>query len=107
MKRTIYTLLSSAIIFGANAADGVHLKINKDDFIGGIVGSQAVFLYKNNDAAAITDPDKLKLMANILKKEICNDKDMRSVIESGISAIFIYPTKNMDAATIVTVENCD
>ncbi|BCD67325.1 hypothetical protein [Nitratiruptor sp. YY09-18] len=109
-------LLTSLIFFAASfstalANDSTKLNLHNGT-LRGVVGNSAVFIYKGKkfDMIANVDDDKIKLkkIENILKKSICSNKKLRSiVIDQGIGVLYIYEgsSKN-NQATAIYIDSC-
>ena len=93
---------------GASAAHFSSPQGKKAQQVGGIVGNTAFFMYPNNDAANVKDPTTLNAMAALAKKQICQGKDTRMLVEEmGLQVMFVYPNKKDGSVTVLTIESCD
>ncbi len=79
----------------------------KDGYVGGVVGNSIIYIYRNAEAAKISDKMQLMMLKDIAKKQICEQKDTRSVIEdSKLSVVFIYEDIKTGKTTIVYLDSC-
>jgi len=109
MKKIILSIsamaIASTMAFAGSA--GAHFK-TEDGTLGGIVGNNLIFIYKDNKAATIKDKTKVGIMSNMLKKQLCEKDNTRKLIQdAGLQVLFIYPDKNVSEATVISVNSCD
>ncbi len=66
-----------------------------------ITNDMLLLLYPNIDVDTIT----LDAAKRYFEKEICQDKEQRTIIDSGRKAVFIYP-KNKKRMLVVVIDSC-
>ena len=111
IKTAILSLLCVQTLYAVSGASAAHFSSpqgKKAQQVGGIVGNTAFFVYPNNDAANVKDPTTLNAMAALAKKQICQGKDTRMLIEEmGLQVMFVYPNQKDGSVTVLTIESCD
>jgi len=104
-------LLGTTALFGMDGAAAAHFSSPKGkdaSQVGGIVGNTAFFLYNKNDAANVKEPKTLNTMAMIARKQICEGKDTRMLVnEMKMTVMFVYPNEKDGSVTVITVSKCD
>ena len=107
----VFLLACAEGLFATSGASASHFSSpqgKKAQQIGGIVGNTAFFMYPNNEAANVKDATTLNAMAALAKKQICQGKDTRMLVEEmGMQVMFIYPNKKDGSVTVLTIESCD
>ena len=111
IKTLLGLLMIAASLHAAQGAFAAHFSSPRGKHaqqVGGIIGRTAFFMYPDNDAAKIKDPTTLNAMAAIAKKQICQGKDTRMLVEDmNMQVLFVYPNKKDGSVTVLTIENCE
>ncbi len=115
MKRSIIAVsdlfMLTGSLYAQEGAFGAHFSSPKGKQatqVGGIVGHTVFFMYPKNDAAKIKDPTTLNMMATIAKKQICEGKDTRMLVEDmKMQVVFAYPNQKDGSVTVVTIDSCE
>lgn len=111
MKK-ILTAIIIALTLGASCAsanEAKYFKVTKDSpNLGGVVGNTAVYIYPGNDISGLTNDVQMKMLTNYTKKTICGKEGTRKLVaDFGLKVLYIYPSKGLKSAVMVTVTNCD
>lgn len=103
----ISILFCAYSLYGVEGASAAHFSSPKGKQVGGIVGKTAFFMYNDNEASKVADPTTLNAMAAVAKKQICQGKDTRMLVEDmNMQVMFVYPNRKDGSVTVLTVENC-
>ena len=113
MKKTAAGILIFGLVhalYAASGASAAHFSSPKGkqaQQVGGIVGNTAFFMYPDNEASKVKDPTTLNAMAALARKQICQGKDTRMLVEDmKMQVMFVYPNKKDGSVTVLTVDNC-
>ena len=99
----LITLISSYIF--AKSADAAFFT-KSDNTLGGMVGNSAIFIYTDQNSIS-QDENFISNLKKIAQDMVCKDKDMRDIVSTLDSVIYIYLNKNGQKVAIVKIKSCD
>jgi hypothetical protein len=102
MKKTVLTLLFLSGILTANSGEIFNFE---DGAAGGLVGNTAMYVYKKETKELPSTKFEAKLLALSGKSKICEDKQAKEMIKSGLKIQYVYVSDKRVA--VVTIDNCD
>ena len=105
MKKIIK--IASAVMFFAVASQATEGSVYdfKDNAAGGLVGTSQTYVYKVTDDKQIKTNSEAKMAAKIAQKKVCNDPDIKSLIDIGLKVKYIYVSPKKLA--IIYVDSCN
>ncbi len=79
----------------------------KDNTAGGIIGNSAIYIYHMKDNEIPETPSEAITLSAIAKKKLCDNKDIRELIEAGILKEVQYVYVGQKRTAVVVIENCN
>ena len=106
MKKIMLIAVMTAVWSVAMQAENTVMNfVNSGAQTGGVIDNEVIFIYSDKTVGSEQNIVHLRLLKNIAQKNICREKDTRTIVEDlGMSVKFIYLHKGN--ATIVKIDNC-
>ena len=79
----------------------------QENTAGGIVGNSAIYIYHMEDTEIPKTSSEATTLSVIAKKKLCDNKDIRELIEAGILKEVQYVYVGQKRSAVVIIENCD
>jgi hypothetical protein len=97
-------LLFLVITFSSIFANEGRLFTFNNGTAGGEVADTMTFVYQKKKSELTETDEGVRNLARVAKKQICSDKEMKGLVDDGLSVQFIYaaPTK----IAIVVIDSC-
>ena len=104
MKKIMKIASAIALFAVALQANEGNVYDFKDNAAGGLIGTTQTYVYKVTDEKQFKTNSEAKMAVVIAQKKVCNDPDIKALVDVGLKVKYIYVSPKKLA--IVYVDSC-
>ena len=107
MKRMLklgMVFVMASVVLQANSS-AFFKKVDNETLGGGLVGTKAIYVYNKVKEDVKLSEDTMKSVLVVARNGVCSNKDMKKIIDMGISIEYIYIKD--EGVGVVNIDSCN